>query len=949
MNFGCWNVQGISTKNQEVFKTLADFNIDIAVLSETKKKGNGNEFRDNYIHFYSGVDKDKRARAGISIALNKKFQKDVRNWSAINERLITMDLEVFGHKLILIGVYAPTDDATADIKDSFFEKLTSILDTVGNRKDVVLMGDFNGRIGKKTGDRIVGQHGEDVINDNGVRLIEVCHQYDLKIMNGFFDHKEIHKYTWFQPTKRQQSIIDYIIVKPTPTLKVQDVKVQRGASCGSDHYLVRAKLFFSFKHQVNKGKDVNEPNQVTQWPKYNLDSLFDESTRFLYKIKLANKMRSSETGTIEEQYNFIKTCIHEAANEALGQKDKEIKRKNDVWWNDSLEHLVSEKKIAYHKWLATQDPEDRKSYMRCNYEVKKEKKKAMNKFWERKCDEMDRLIGSSKSRQAWKTIRTLKNNTREVKIIDPIGIDNWKKYYQALLNEDRNNFKEVDYTSELVNQDVREVTIEEVIDTVKYMKNNKAAGPGGMPIELIKNSPIVTVEAIARLFTDCLEGGEVPEEWKIAYVSSIHKKGSKMKCENYRGISVTSSMCRLYGRILKSRIEKQIKDSEEQSGFRPGRSCVDNTFCLKQLAEKSIAHGRELHIIFIDLKKAYDSVPVKQLWQAMKDSGIQTNYINAVKQLYKDNISRVKIGNNYSDEFIVNKGLRQGCCISPTLFKVYINRVLRDWRRKCMTMGVLIEEQHIYSLEFADDQVILAEDGDDVNYMFRKLKEEYTKWGLEINMGKTEYMVIGGQGEDLIIDNDVMKKTNEYKYLGVTITSDGKDEIDIQNKIKKGKTIIRQLHPMLWNDNISNKTKIRMFNSFVESCVTYGSEVWTLNEKMKNKILATEMMYWRRCCKKTLLDHERNERIREIMQVETSLINTIERKQLLWYGHMRRMNQDRIPQKIWKWSPANRRKRGRPRKSWEKGIKEAMLKRGLEEDGVRDRISWKLGCGRWQS
>ncbi|GJQ85148.1 hypothetical protein Trydic_g9091 [Trypoxylus dichotomus] len=110
----------------------------------------------NYIRFYSGVNNDIRARAGISIALHKKFQNMVRDWSPINECIVTMDFEVFGHKLTLIGVYASTDDTTADIKGNFFEELTGILDTVGNREDVVLMRDFNGRIGKNVGDKIVG-------------------------------------------------------------------------------------------------------------------------------------------------------------------------------------------------------------------------------------------------------------------------------------------------------------------------------------------------------------------------------------------------------------------------------------------------------------------------------------------------------------------------------------------------------------------------------------------------------------------------------------------------------------------------------------------------------------------------------------------------------------------------------------------------------------------------
>lgn len=76
--------------------------------------------------------------------------------------------------------------------------------------------------------------------------------------------------------------------------------------------------------------------------------------------------------------------MHNAANEALEQTEKTIRRKNDAWWNDSLNYLVNEKKIAYLKWFTTQYPEDRKIYRRYNYKGRKEKKKAINKFWEKK-------------------------------------------------------------------------------------------------------------------------------------------------------------------------------------------------------------------------------------------------------------------------------------------------------------------------------------------------------------------------------------------------------------------------------------------------------------------------------------------------------------------------------------------------------------------------------------
>jgi hypothetical protein len=86
------------------------------------------------------------------------------------------------------------------------------------------MGDMNERIGRKTGDTVAGNFGEDMVNDNGERLIELCTQTSLKMWNGFFNLKNIHKYTWEQNTKNLKTIIDYIITKQDLKLKIQDVR-----------------------------------------------------------------------------------------------------------------------------------------------------------------------------------------------------------------------------------------------------------------------------------------------------------------------------------------------------------------------------------------------------------------------------------------------------------------------------------------------------------------------------------------------------------------------------------------------------------------------------------------------------------------------------------------------------------------------------------------------------
>ncbi|KAK4883910.1 hypothetical protein RN001_000181 [Aquatica leii] len=144
MSIGTWNVQGISTKTEEVFKEIKKYNMDIVGLTETKKKGKGTE-------------------------------------------------EKHCHQVVFIVVYAPNDYATVVKKDLFYQELTKVIDNIADRKELIILGDLNARTGSRNNDLIVGQYGENVVNDNGDRLIELCQQQALKITNGWFKHKNIHR------------------------------------------------------------------------------------------------------------------------------------------------------------------------------------------------------------------------------------------------------------------------------------------------------------------------------------------------------------------------------------------------------------------------------------------------------------------------------------------------------------------------------------------------------------------------------------------------------------------------------------------------------------------------------------------------------------------------------------------------------------------------------------
>jgi len=132
-------------------------------------------------------------------------------------------------------------------------------------------------------------------------------------------------------------------------------------------------------------------------------------------------------------------------------------------------------------------------------------------------------------------------------------------------------------------------------------------------------------------------------------MSTIHKKGSREECDNYRGTSVQRSMARVYGKILTKKNEKEYSDfeSEEQAGFRAGRSTVDHLFCFIQVIEKKTAFQAGNTLTICGPKKAYDNIPQSEVWEALERTNINVNLIKAIKNLYKDNTTRMKIAKRF--------------------------------------------------------------------------------------------------------------------------------------------------------------------------------------------------------------------------------------------------------------------------------------------------------------
>ena len=254
-------------------------------------------------------------------------------------------------------------------------------------------------------------------------------------------------------------------------------------------------------------------------------------------------------------------------------------------------------------------------------------------------------------------------------------------------------------------------------------------------------------------------------------------------------------------------------------------------------------------------------------------------------------------------------------------------------------MGVpLNDNTTLYTLCFADDQIVIAQDHEDLSYMTRKLIEEYKKWGLEINIDKTKSMCIGGTPQNIILeDGKVIGHCDHYKYLGVNITQDGRLDAAIKNRNIQGRRAISMMNGILWDQTISKANKKLIYNTILRSIVTHSCEVWQMKQSTEKMLTTTEMDFWRRAAGKSRIERVRNERIREIMEVRHTIVDDIKTKQLIWYGHVQRMADNRLPKQILLWTPHGRRRRGRPRRSWMDGIDSEIRERELPEDLWRNR------------
>ena len=233
-----------------------------------------------------------------------------------SDRIMSMRIPLPGKQnATLISVYAPTLLAESAVKERFYTELRSTLLTIPKAEKVIIMGDFNARVGRdaEAWNGVLGKHGVGNCNDNERLLFEFCSEQELCITNTIFQQKNSHKTTWMHPRSKHWHLIDYILVRQRDRKDILHTRVMPSAECHTDHRLVRCKASFHFKPKSKKG---GAPRK-----KFNVFHLQSDMIRADFQENLKHHLEDSSCSddpSPDELWNHLKAAINKSSEEVLG-------------------------------------------------------------------------------------------------------------------------------------------------------------------------------------------------------------------------------------------------------------------------------------------------------------------------------------------------------------------------------------------------------------------------------------------------------------------------------------------------------------------------------------------------------------------------------------------------------------------------------------------------------
>jgi hypothetical protein len=942
MTVGCWNTRTLYSAGatQLLIQELNRFRWDIVGLSETHWTGTDDKMHGS-IRILSCGREDLHS-SGVAIALNAAAQTALIEYNPVCDRIIAARFKTSIGTLVICQIYAPTADSSEEDIDAFYTSLQTVLNSTKKSEIVVLMGDFNAKVGKSEGEvgGPVGRFGYGKRNTRGERLVNFCAANGLYVTNTLFRQwKENRCWTWESPDGVTRNQIDFVIVNRKCRGSVLNSRAYPSADIGSDHQLLLANLRLKLKRSmkpVRSGKVDISRLRIKE-----VKEEYQRRMELSWEEMLKEGSSKIMDYNIEDAWRDVKENFVNTAKEVIGLSKPS---RAACWLSTETEQLAKNRREAKKDRHKNQMAAKHHNFL-CR-QVRKSAKKDQEAYISRICDNIERSHQTNKSRLVYEGIRRITGisasrvavvkDDKEVLITESTGVkDRWKSYFQGLYN-DPNPVRDDDLPDLPLfpNTDhIPSIGLDEVREAIHKLKHGKAVGYDNIGAEELQAATEKSGLIIMHgLLQSAWNGEKVPRDWKKAIIIPIHKKKDKLLCENYRGVSLLCHTSKIYTQIILNRMRKRTEEilSEEQAGFRANRSTIDQIFTLRQLCEKHFEMRRDLFLGYIDFRKAFDSVWRQGLWRVLRYMGYPEKIVRILENLYEGTFSAVRTNGELSEWFETGVGVMQGCVLSPLLFNIFLEliicRSLAD-----VEVGVMIGGTIISNLRFADDIAATADTAQALQVIMESIAAEARRMGMKINTDKTQVQHIGKEGSDIhiSIDGGPLEQVDDFIYLGGTISRDGSVEQDIKRRIGLASGVMRNLTRVWRAKELGIGTKKKIYEVLVLSVLLYNAETWTLKKSDTHRLLVFEMSCLRKIAGVSLREHQRNTEIRERLGMQLDITERVRRKRLQYFGHVSRMPSCRYPLIALHGGVTGSRGRGRPRKRWIDAVREDAIKVGV--------------------
>uniref|UniRef100_A0A0K0DVT6 Reverse transcriptase domain-containing protein n=1 Tax=Strongyloides stercoralis TaxID=6248 RepID=A0A0K0DVT6_STRER len=426
-----------------------------------------------------------------------------------------------------------------------------------------------------------------------------------------------------------------------------------------------------------------------------------------------------------------------------------------------------------------------------------------------------------------RSMKYVYKETRKRKFNDlkPEDIINW---FEEISGKERGT--NIDWKKEIKNhKEWTPITAKEVMDRIKKTKR-KACGPDGIYTEHLIVGDYQLTKALSELYNQ--HGREIPKQMNECNVILLKKSKEKM---DVRPIALLQCFFKIYTGVLLKRIDKEIEKQldDSQGGFRAGRNTNQQILQFREIVSTCYEYKKDIYAIFIDFRKAFDSVNHTWITYSLAVAGIDEETIMRIQALYKNPKATFKTGvNEKSTTLTLKSGIRQGDTLSPKLFilllQVVMNKVKKeleilneDEKRNLVQLVKEGKTTESFKLEFADDIVIYTYD--------QKLTEKIAKFieihagivGLQINKKKTKMM---GTEFKKKIEDPVYEVVDRYKYLGRTLTMDLRDDSLDFNERAKGAWRARYKANDLLRRTKDIRIKKKIYNMIIRPVFLYSIE-----------------------------------------------------------------------------------------------------------------------------